>query len=313
MGGQRSLGLYSDVEPTTGGLLPASIEKVWVPPIKCQGIKTKLVPFILSALRWDGEGRWVEPFLGSGVVAFNLLPKRALLADTNIPLITFYKAIQSGQVTSQDVRHHLQQEGDLLRRGGEDHYYFVRERFNRYGDSLDFLFLNRSCFNGVMRFNKKGDFNVPFCRKPDRFSAAYITRIVNQVSHLAQLLGPAKWTFLAADWRDTIDEVGPHDFIYADPPYEGRHTDYYSRWGPECTKELLNRLRASPVGFALSTWKRNLYRENSFLKATPEDVVVRTCKHFYHVGSHERFRNEMEEALLIRRGHEVPCGELLGP
>ena len=79
--------------------LPLQIERVGVPPIKCQGIKTKLVPFIFSSITWkatDGA-RWIEPFLGSGVVTFNLMPKRALLADTNIHIINLYKAIQSGR------------------------------------------------------------------------------------------------------------------------------------------------------------------------------------------------------------------------
>lgn len=52
-----------------------------VPPIKCQGIKTKLVPWIKAIVPDDFDGRWIEPFMGSGVVAFNLRPKRALLAD----------------------------------------------------------------------------------------------------------------------------------------------------------------------------------------------------------------------------------------
>ena len=63
--------------------------RVQVPPIKCQGIKTKLVPMILRRIDRDPEGVWVEPFLGSGVVALNVAPKRALLADTNPHLIRF--------------------------------------------------------------------------------------------------------------------------------------------------------------------------------------------------------------------------------
>lgn len=61
--------------------LPFAIAHVGTPPIKCQGIKTKLVPFIFSCVRWNSEveGRWIEPFLGSGVVALNLAPPRTLV------------------------------------------------------------------------------------------------------------------------------------------------------------------------------------------------------------------------------------------
>ena len=64
-----------------------------VPPIKCQGIKTKLVPWIRAVVPSDFDGRWIEPFMGSGVVAFNIRPSRAVLADSNPHLVNFYAAI----------------------------------------------------------------------------------------------------------------------------------------------------------------------------------------------------------------------------
>ncbi|MGD9506777.1 MAG: DNA adenine methylase, partial [Syntrophobacteraceae bacterium] len=65
-----------------------------IPPIKSQGIKTKLVPWIASIIPVDDfKGLWIEPFMGTGVVGFNLAPRRALLCDTNPHLINFYTAI----------------------------------------------------------------------------------------------------------------------------------------------------------------------------------------------------------------------------
>src|SRR6185369_2923438 len=139
-----------------------------VPPLKCQGIKTKLVGEISRLI--DGRfQRWVEPFCGSCVVAFNLRPKRALLADTNIHIIRLYQEIQRGFIIPALVKDFLTHEGERLRTLGDRYYYIVRERFNANPTSLDFLFLNRSCFNGVMRFNRSGRFNVPFGHKPNRF------------------------------------------------------------------------------------------------------------------------------------------------
>ncbi|TMV43360.1 DNA adenine methylase, partial [Thioclava sp. BHET1] len=61
------------------------------PPIKTQGIKTKVVPLIARSIVWDGVGRWIEPFLGSGVVALNIGPQRAILADTNEHMIGLFR------------------------------------------------------------------------------------------------------------------------------------------------------------------------------------------------------------------------------
>jgi len=102
--------------------LPRKLARVGVPPIKCQGIKTKLVSFILGNICWDakGSGRWIEPFLGSGVVILNIAPERALLADTNPHIVGLYQAIQRGEINSSTVREFLVSEGRKLAAGGAD-------------------------------------------------------------------------------------------------------------------------------------------------------------------------------------------------
>nr|MCU0326494.1 DNA adenine methylase [Spirosomataceae bacterium] len=87
--------------------------KIFVPPIKSQGIKTKLVPWIMDVVP-KTSGRWIEPFLGTGVVAFNSGFKKAILNDTNPHIINFYKAIQSKEITPALMRNYLEIEGDLL-------------------------------------------------------------------------------------------------------------------------------------------------------------------------------------------------------
>lgn len=96
-----------------------NIEKVHVPPLKTQGIKTKLVPWIARCAAVDAGTVWVEPFMGSGVVGFNLAPKRAIFSDTNVHLIDFYRAIQNGELTAVGCRKFLESEGARLKlRGG---------------------------------------------------------------------------------------------------------------------------------------------------------------------------------------------------
>lgn len=90
-------------------------EKVHVPPIKTQGIKTKLVPWIARCAAVDVDTVWVEPFMGSEVVGFNLAPKRALFSDTNVHIIDFYRSIQDGELTAAGCRKFLESEGARLK------------------------------------------------------------------------------------------------------------------------------------------------------------------------------------------------------
>ncbi len=74
-----------------------------VPPLKCQGIKTKLVSTIQKIAEKREYSRWIEPFCGSGVVALNVQPKKALLCDTNLHIISLYQGIQNGTITAAAI------------------------------------------------------------------------------------------------------------------------------------------------------------------------------------------------------------------
>jgi len=276
--------------------------KVKVPPIKSQGIKTKLVPWIKSIVPSDFEGIWIEPFMGTGAVAFNVAPHKAILCDTNPYLVNFYSEIARGDITSELVKEFLIKEGDELLSKGESHYYFIRDRFNKNHSSLDFLFLNRAGFNGMIRFNRKGEFNIPFCRKPQRFAQAYITKIVNQVELVSKLLKVRKFTFKCQDFATTIAEASSSDLIYCDPPYIDRHTDYYNGWNEGNERNLFEGLSKFSGKFILSTWHHNDYRENEYIKSLWSNFSVLTREHFYHVGAKETNRNPMFEALITNFG-----------
>lgn len=269
-----------------------------VPPIKSQGIKTKLVPWIKSIVPDDFSGRWIEPFMGTGVVALNVAPSKAILCDTNPHIINFYTQIATGEITPGIVKAYLIKEGDALLCKGEDHYYYIRDRFNAEHNPLDFLFLNRAGFNGMIRFNRKGGFNIPFCRKPARFAQAYVTKIVNQVSWVSSVIAAGDYTFACQDFKATLSNVEPGDMVYCDPPYIGRHVDYFNGWDAEREHCLFNVLDKLPGKFILSTWHHNDYRSNEFIEALWSKYSILTKEHFYHVGGSEDNRNPMIEALV---------------
>ena len=272
--------------------------KVRIPPIKCQGIKSKLVPWISETVRWDNDGLWIEPFMGSGVVGFNLKPPRALFCDANPHLISFYQRINSGEINAVVVREFLESEGNELAARGADYYYEVRHRFNTRKSPLDFLFLNRACFNGLIRFNREGKFNVPFGHKPNRFSKAYITKIVNQVDWVSKGARLSDWTFLPQDFRLTLARATEADFLYCDPPYAGRHTDYFNNWSDAHEKSLSDGLKTTAARFILSTWHSNQHRENRAIPMLWAEFHILTREHFYHVGAKELNRKPMLEALI---------------
>jgi DNA adenine methylase len=283
-----------------------------VPPLKCQGIKTKLVGQIRKLAQSRSFERWVEPFCGSCVVPFNVQPEKALLCDTNVHIIRLYQDIQQGKVTSGSAKAFLDEQGALLSSGGEDYYYIVRERFNNQPSSLDFVFLNRSCFNGVMRFNRKGGFNVPYCHKKDRFAQAYVTKITNQIRRMAEVIAAHDWTFMVSDFRQTLAGTQKGDLVYADPPYAGRHVDYFNSWSEADEEDLARLLKAQPGAFILSTWHSNEFRKNLLVEKNWNGagfhVLLR--EHFYHVGSSEDLRHPMVEALITnfpvgREHHEL--------
>lgn len=276
--------------------------KIIVPPIKSQGIKTKLVPWIMELVP-EINGKWIEPFLGTGVVAFNANFKQTILNDTNPHIINFYKGIQKKEITAPLMKQYLEHEGKLLsiaEDSGYEHYRKIRSRFNSGEYSpYDFIFLSRAGFNGMMRFNKKGNWNIPFCKKPNRFAQSYITKICNQVSNVSAIIKQEpNWTFYNKNFADIIPLATKGDIIYCDPPYFGRYVDYYNGW-TELDEELLfNLLSKTKSKFILSTWHHNDWRENEMITKFWKKFNIITKDHFYHSGGKIENRRTIVEALV---------------
>jgi DNA adenine methylase len=150
----------------------------------------------------------------------------------------------------------------------------------------------------MIRFNKKNGFNVPYGHKPQRFSKSYITKIVNQVKHFEHKLKENDWMFVCQPFEDTIKLANDETFIYCDPPYIGRHVDYYDSWDEEREKKLHNALTNVRAKFMLSSWESSRYRYNPYIGKIWVDCYKITQEHFYFVGATEKNRNAVTEALL---------------
>ena len=280
--------------------------KVIIPPVKLQGIKTKLVPWINDIILKSGidveQANWIEPFFGTGVVGLNSPVKgRHIVGDSNPHIINLYNGIKDGIITEYNIRAYLEREGKNLENADENGYAYYREvknRFNRDHSSFDFIFLSRAGFNGMMRFNKRGEWNIPFCQKPNRFAPAYVSKICNQIAATERIIKKGEWEFINQNFIDTINRAEAGDIIYCDPPYFGRYVDYYNGWTEEDEERLYVALVNTPAHFILSTWHHNEFRENEMMNRFWNNFNVATQEHFYHGGGHIENRHPMVEALV---------------
>lgn len=197
--------------PPTDTIQPPT-DKLLTPPLKWAGGKRWLAPWLRALYAPHRQRRLVELFTGGLAVTLALCPEHGLLADINPHAINFYRWLQRG------LRIRL----PLL---NERAYYLeARQRFNALilageAESAEaaalFYYLNRTCYNGLCRFNRSGLFNVPF----GRYKTINYTR---DFSAYAPLL--SRWHFVCADFAAA--ETGPDDFLYADPPYDVEFTQY---------------------------------------------------------------------------------------
>ena len=100
-------------------------------------------------------------------------------------------------------------------------------------------------------------------------------------------------------FRDTLRDLDTNAFIYCDPPYLGRHVDYYDSWDKSAEEKLCACLLDSKSRFMLSTWDHNIYRKNEYINTIWNFCRKINYEHFYHVGAKEINRHSITEALLI--------------
>ena len=153
--------------------------------------------------------RYLEPFLGGGAVFFHLTPQRAILSDTNSDLVNAYQCLKK-HARAIDKRL-----SDLQHKHSRALYYRIRAM--RPTDAIEqavrFLYLNRTCFNGIYRVNLSGDFNVPIGTKNlVAYPQDYLQGIATCLNHAS---------IRVADFEETIDRAVENDFVFVDPSLYG--------------------------------------------------------------------------------------------
>lgn len=204
------------------------------PFLRWAGSKKRLLPKLVSY--WDnGFSRYIEPFMGSAALFFEIKPSNAILSDMNSELVEAFIAVRNHPRAVYNRLLHFPL--------GKDAYYQIRQKDASKLPTLDrvarFVYLNRFCFNGLYRTNKKGQFNVPYAAsKTGRLPSLKELYTVAKALSVAQIK--------TADFEETLQNLQPGDFVYMDPPYAVQNRRIFCQYGPDCFgTEDLNRLASA--------------------------------------------------------------------
>ena len=186
--------------------------EIIVPFLKWAGGKRWLAPTLKQIIDFDID-TYFEPFLGSGSIFFALRPERAVLSDQNSELINCYTAIRDRpdlvlNYLKQHAKHH-----------SDEYYYEMRQRRlrSRFSRAAQFLYLNRTCWNGLYRVNRRGEFNVP---RGTKNSVILETDDFHRTSCALSGVQIAN-----RDFETSMSQAKANDLIFADPPYTVKHNN----------------------------------------------------------------------------------------
>jgi DNA adenine methylase len=276
-------------------VLAPQTETVAAPIIKWVGGKTKLLPELLARMPAQ-YGRYFEPFAGGAALFFRVAPRRAVLADSNADLIGLYTAV------ARDV------DGVIARlerhRAAHDqrHYYDTRARWNDPGASwsaadraASFIYLNNTCFNGLWRVNRAGDFNVPIGRYTDP------PICVPETLRAAQAV-LARARLRCGDYRKAVEDAARGDFVYFDPPYDpvtptASFTSYTAgAFGPDDQRELAEMARAL-VARGCRVLLSN--SDTPFVRSLYRGFRIDRVKCARAINSNASKRGEVDEVIVV--------------
>jgi len=179
------------------------------PFLKWAGGKSQSIEMIITAAGYF-TGRFIEPFVGSGVVFLNVPATEYIISDINKDLIDVFVTLRDDDNFINDLRFYFTDEYHT-----QEKYYELRDKFNRSTDikerALLFVYLNRHCFNGLCRYNKSGKFNVPCGKyKTIHFPEDSLIAVKDKLSECEVV-----WQ----GFEKTIARARLNDVIYCDPPY----------------------------------------------------------------------------------------------
>lgn len=257
----------------------------------------------------DEYDTYYEPFIGGGALLFELSPKKAVINDSNEELINVYKCLCDYEKFKKmcTVLNHYETNHS------EEFYYEIRNKdrnkqiYNRLSDytkAARTIYLNKACFNGLYRVNKKNEFNVPFGKKKkvNTYEGSNLITVSNYLT-----LNDVK--ILSTDFEDALKDAKKGDFVYLDPPYDSDTKTFNSYteegFGKEEQKRLakvFKNLDKKGVYVMLSNHNTSLINE------LYKDYNIHKIEAKRNINANGKKRGKVEELIITnyenRKGYE---------
>lgn len=207
------------------------------PLVKYRGGKSKEIPHLIKHIP-QFSGRYIEPFLGGGALFFHLEPKKAIINDINSKLISFYLGVKNDFETLKTELTEIEKlyainrkKFEVLKNKTPDErvddeneplYYQFRDMFNdltekKYSEALLYFFINKTAYSGMIRYNSKGEFNVPYGRYAN-LNTSLVTKAHNNLLTNTEIYN--------LDYSEIFRMADKDDFMFLDPPYDCVFSDY---------------------------------------------------------------------------------------
>lgn len=259
------------------------------PLVKWSGGKREELKFIKGYIPRSYK-LYIEPFVGGGALFFNLCPKRAIISDTHSELINFYKQLKEGN--GKKIYELMSQY-----KNNEKTYYSIRDDFKPKSDiekAFVFFYLRKTCFRGMIRYNSKGKFNIPY----GRYTTYNFKELLND--KYTELL--KKTTIFRKDFRYILKRFNnENNFVFLDPPYDSKFTDYgFSSFRKKEHIILANFIKNTKNKCLL------VIGDTDFLKELYDDYIVDEYKKKYAFKIYDRrVANEINKKHLLIANYSI--------
>lgn len=278
------------------------------PMIKYRGGKSKEIPQFLKHIP-QFTGRYIEPFLGGGALFFYLEPKKSIINDINTRLISFYRGVANqfeqlkdelsevGRIYAANRHDFDIQKKEKPNERAEDKnealYYQIRDMYNglipsKYSDAFLYYFINKTAYSGMIRFNARGEYNVPY----GRYKNFCIDKVTKEHSDLLR-----NTEICNEDYQTIFERAKPDDFIFLDPPYDCIFSDYGNQEYREGFNEDAHKLLAENIK-KLNCRVLMVIGRTALTEELYGDMIVDEYDKSYSVNIRNRFHSEAKHILV---------------